>query len=79
MKFSHIFAAALVALGTFRGAPALRLAGEKAAKVLKGAKPSAIPIESLKNMDLIMNMKVAKEGKFDIPASFMKQLTRTID
>lgn len=55
------------------------LAGEKAAKVLKGAKPSAIPIESLKNMDLIMNMKVAKEGKFDIPASFMKQLTRTID
>jgi putative ABC transport system substrate-binding protein len=55
-----------------------RLAGEKAAQILRGSKPSAIPIESLKKMDLIFNMKTAKAGQFQIPPSFMKSVKRVI-
>ncbi len=56
-----------------------RLAGEKAVEILKGVKPSSIPIEPLKKMDLIINMKTAKAGQFQIPRSFMKSVTRVIE
>ncbi|MFI5295697.1 MAG: ABC transporter substrate-binding protein [Thermodesulfovibrionales bacterium] len=56
-----------------------RLAGEKAVKILKGVKPSSIPVEPLKKMDLIINMKTAKAGQFQIPRSFMKSVTRVIE
>ncbi len=55
------------------------LAGEKAAKVLKGAKPSSIPIESLKTLDVIVNMKTVKAGGFQIPPAFMKSATKVIE
>jgi putative ABC transport system substrate-binding protein len=55
-----------------------RLAGEKAVKILKGAKPSAIPIESLKNHTLIINMKTARAGRFRIPPDFLKLVNKTI-
>ena len=44
-----------------------RLAGKKAVKILKGAKPSSIPIETDKKLDLIINMNTAKAGQFQIP------------
>lgn len=58
-----------------------RLAGEKGAKIMKGVKPSAIPYETLPlaQIDLIVNMKTAKNGGFPIPPSFMKKVTRTIE
>lgn len=56
-----------------------RLAGEKAVRIFKGAKPSSIPIEPLKKYDLIINMKTAKEGQFKIPSSFMDKVTKTIE
>lgn len=56
-----------------------RLAGKKAVKILKGAKPSSIPIEMLKNFDVLINMKTAKAGQFQIPPKFMKRVTRTIE
>ena len=56
-----------------------RLAGEKAAKVLKGAKPSSIPIEPLKKLDVIVNRKTAKAGRFQIPSAFMKSVTKVIE
>lgn len=56
-----------------------RLAGEKAVKVLKGAKPTSIPIESLKKPDVIINMKTAKKGGFTIPQRAMKTATRIIE
>jgi putative tryptophan/tyrosine transport system substrate-binding protein len=56
-----------------------QLAGEKAAKVLKGTKPSAIPIESARKSDVIINMKSAKKGRFQIPPEFMKTATKTIE
>ncbi|HWR59842.1 MAG TPA: ABC transporter substrate-binding protein [Thermodesulfovibrionales bacterium] len=54
------------------------LAGEKAAKVLKGASPSSVPIESLKKLDVIVNMKAAKAAQIKIPPAFMKSVTKTI-
>jgi putative ABC transport system substrate-binding protein len=55
-----------------------RLAGKKGAKVLKGAKPSSIPIESLNKYDVILNLKTAKAGGFRIPPAFMKSVTKAI-
>jgi len=55
-----------------------RLAGEKAVKIFKGTKPSSIPIESLKQFDVIINLKTAKAGGFLIPPDFMKTVTKTI-
>lgn len=55
-----------------------RLAGEKAVKILKGAKPSSIPIESLKQFDLIINLKTARAGGFRVPPEMMKT-ARTIE
>ncbi|MDD5434669.1 MAG: ABC transporter substrate-binding protein [Nitrospira sp.] len=56
-----------------------KLAGEKALKILKGAKPSAIPIEPLSKLDLIINMKTAKAGKFIITPDFLKKVSRKIE
>jgi putative ABC transport system substrate-binding protein len=56
-----------------------QLAGEKAVKILKGVKPSSIPIESAKKSDVILNMKTAKKGQFQIPPNLMKMVTRTIE
>jgi putative ABC transport system substrate-binding protein len=56
-----------------------RLAGVKAVQVLKGTKPSAIPIEPLKKNDILLNGKTAKAGKFTVPPDFMKKVTRTIE
>jgi len=55
------------------------LAGEKAVKILRGAKPSSIPIETPKKLDFILNMKTAKAGQFQIPPRFMNTVTRTIE
>jgi putative tryptophan/tyrosine transport system substrate-binding protein len=56
-----------------------RLAGEKAASVLRGAKPSSIPIETLKESDVILNMRTAIAGGFRIPSEFIKTVKRKID
>ena len=55
------------------------LAGEKAVKILRGAKPSSIPIEPLKKFDVILNKKTATAGEFKIPPDFMKMVTKTIE
>lgn len=51
--------------------------GEMAVRVLKGEKPSAIPIGLPKSLDILLNMKTAKQ--FTIPAEFMKMVTKKID
>lgn len=55
------------------------LAGKKAVQILKGAKPSSIPIEIEKKLDIILNIKTAKAGQFQIPLAFMKTVTKTIE
>jgi len=56
-----------------------QLAGEKAVKILKGTKPSAIPIETVKKSDVVLNMKSAKKGKFQISQDFMKTVTKVLE
>jgi putative ABC transport system substrate-binding protein len=56
-----------------------RLAGEKAVKIFHGAKPSSLSIEVLTKFDVILNMKTAKMGQFQIPSEFMKKVTRKIE
>jgi ABC-type uncharacterized transport system substrate-binding protein len=54
------------------------LAGEKAVSILKGAQPSSIPIETLKQCDVMVNLKTAKAGGFQIPEDFLKTVKKTI-
>lgn len=56
-----------------------RLAGDKAVKILKGAKPSAIPIDKATKIYVMLNMNTAKKGAFAIPAEFMKSVTKKIE
>jgi putative ABC transport system substrate-binding protein len=56
-----------------------KLAGVMAVKVLKGAKPEAVPIEALNKFDVIINMKTAKAAKISIPEAFRKSVTRVIE
>jgi putative ABC transport system substrate-binding protein len=55
------------------------LAGKKAVKILKGAKPSSMPIDPASKLDILFNMKTAKAGQFQIPPAFMKTVTKTIE
>jgi putative ABC transport system substrate-binding protein len=56
-----------------------QLAGEKAVKVLKGAKPSSVPIDALKKMDVILNAKTARAAQIQVPAAFKATVTKTIE
>lgn len=56
-----------------------RLAGKKGAKVLKGARPSSIPIETQKKPDVLLNMRTVKGGGFKVPRSFMKSVTKVVE
>jgi putative ABC transport system substrate-binding protein len=56
-----------------------RLAGKKAAQVLRGAKPSSIEIEGLKTSDVVLNLKVAKAIGLEIPASLRKAASKVIE
>jgi putative tryptophan/tyrosine transport system substrate-binding protein len=56
-----------------------RLAGEMAVKILKGAKPSSLPIEPPKKIDVIINTRSVKAGQFQVPPDFMKKVTKTVD
>lgn len=56
-----------------------RLTAKKAIQVFKGKQPSAIPIETLDKLDIIVNMKTAKKGKIDVPAGFLKNATDVIE
>jgi len=55
------------------------LAGDKAVKILKGAKPSSIPIETATKSDVLLNMNTAKKGSFMILPEFMKSVTNKIE
>lgn len=55
------------------------LAGRMAVAILRGAKPSSIPIEPPKTLHVFLNMKSAKAGGFRIPTAFIESVTNTVD
>jgi putative tryptophan/tyrosine transport system substrate-binding protein len=55
------------------------LSGEKAARILKGVKPSAIPIELANKFDVVLNMKSVIKGRFQISPALMKTVTKKIE
>jgi putative tryptophan/tyrosine transport system substrate-binding protein len=56
-----------------------RLAGDKAAKVLRGAPPASIPIEALKASELVLNLKTAKATGIEVPVALRKAAVRVIE
>lgn len=56
-----------------------KAAAEKAIKILRGAKPSSIPIAYTEKMELLLNMKRVKEGNFLIPDKFLKTVNLKIE
>jgi putative tryptophan/tyrosine transport system substrate-binding protein len=56
-----------------------RMSGEKAVKILRGAKPSSIPIEKAKSFSLIINSGTARKGDFLIPPDIFKSAQRIIN
>ena len=55
-----------------------KLAGAKAAQILRGAKPSDIPIETLKHFEVAVNMKTANASGIKIPVDLLQSATRVI-
>lgn len=61
------------------GADLGRMAGDKAAKVLKGAAPASLPVEMHPSPDLVLNEKTAAAtAGFALPEDMLRSFTRTI-
>jgi putative ABC transport system substrate-binding protein len=56
-----------------------RQAGEMAVKVLRGAKPSSIPIGTPNKLEVIVNMRTLRAGQYRMPPSFMRSVTKTVE
>ena len=56
-----------------------RQTAEMALRILKGEKPQDMPVESQKDMELVINMKAAKLMKVTIPDDLKKQADRIIE
>ncbi len=55
------------------------LAGKKAAQILRGARPTDIPIETLKSYDIALNLKTAKTMGIKIPAALLRAATKIVE
>ena len=56
-----------------------RLAGKKAILIIHGADPSSIPIETVEKLDVTLNLKTARAGRFQISPDFMKIVNKKIE
>ena len=48
-------------------------------KVLKGAKPAALPVEQATRFELVINLKAAKELGIDVPLPLMIRADEMIE
>jgi putative ABC transport system substrate-binding protein len=57
---------------------ALRRAAEIGAAILKGARPSAIPVEQPREFDFVINASVARQMGLKVPESVLARATRIV-
>jgi putative tryptophan/tyrosine transport system substrate-binding protein len=74
---SRVAAGGLIAFGTSQTEAIRRMAGY-VDKILKGAKPGALPVEAVTHYELIVNLKTAHEIGVTIPPEVIKRADRVI-
>lgn len=74
---SRAAAGGLIAYGTSQ-VEAIRRMAAYVDKVLKGAKPGALPVETVKRYELIVNLKTAQEIGVTIPPEVLKRADRVM-
>ena len=47
-------------------------------KVLNGAKPSALPVETVRRYELVVNLKTAEDIRVTVPPEVLKRANRII-
>jgi putative ABC transport system substrate-binding protein len=57
----------------------ISLAGDMLDKILKGAKPSDVPVQQPTTFELVLNLKAARELGLKIPASFIQLANRVVE
>jgi putative ABC transport system substrate-binding protein len=56
----------------------LRLTASYVARILKGAKPIDLPVEQVSRFDLIIDLRVARELKLEVPQSLLLRANEVI-
>lgn len=70
---------ALIAYGVTSYRDLLERAAAYVDKILRGAKPSELPIDQPMNIELAINLKVAKELEIDIPRSMLGRANKLLE
>jgi putative ABC transport system substrate-binding protein len=74
---SRVAAGGLISYGTSQ-TEAIRHTTAYVDKVLKGAKPDALPVETVRRYELVVNLKTARDIGVTIPPEVLKRADRVI-